>query len=434
MSVSLRLAALLRERGRPRVVVIAVAVAAVVLAAWGFYAFRDQYGEQTDGPHGSYPAGFGKGAPARPAGAELRDGESYGVLGGLSVDPLPGRDGVSARSLRTGDTYWTYRREGVGLAEVALGNGFGDRPAGSTRLLALWWEDGLVVALDPESGEARWHAEGTEPAGGAVGELTAVEGRGTVLAADGEGITAYDGDDGHRLWRHTPPAACRLDSGQLHALRSGADPGVYTVRERCPAATDHPVQLAALDAGSGTERWRLPMGDSPVLQVDSHRLVTLSWAGRGRGAVVEYGGKGRPSVKEIDVADEHTLRDVSGDLLTTDRSVLPARLDMVADLGTRGSRWVKAPARGTRFGVPLLVEGRVYVVQQPERAKAGPNVLRVLDAGSGKLLHELALPDVPAEGEAGTLDVVQVRDGAVVMRRDGGGEFRAVTGRLVVAH
>lgn len=72
-------------------------------------------------------------------------------------------------------------------------------------------------------------------------------------------------------------------------------------------------------------------------------------------------------------------------------------------------RWTRQPAKGTRFGGPLLGGGRVYVVQQPDsRSDEDPAKVRstlvVLDAATGRRLHSVALPPIPPDTTAGPTD------------------------------
>jgi hypothetical protein len=418
---------------------IAVAVVAVVAAgAGGWLGLRGpDYHERLTRGRGPVPAALGTGAPAAPDRTLRRLHDSYGVLGGLSLSPVNDADGdqegVAARSVRTGRTYWTYRRN-VAVAELAA----------DKSTLVVWWKDGVIAALDPGTGRTRWHAR--EKYGDATGDddpgLSVADGLVVTVRADG--LTARAEGNGHRVWRAGAPKGCTLDPQGVIGLR-----GVVTVHAECP---DDAGWRYAYDTRTGAVRWRENEGPGTLLRAGDTTLAASAWKdegrGRTRGAVLDTGVRGgsRPVV-----TTSRVLRDVqpsvaagSGILLCVDNTSDDKHGALIArGLTDLGVRWRRGPAHGTEFGNPLVAGGRVYVVQQPLPANAitpgkGTARLLTLDAATGRLLHTTALPALPLDeatkdvGIHPALAPVQAIDGVVTVGWGGGGLFSAQTEDLLV--
>ncbi|WP_204078775.1 PQQ-binding-like beta-propeller repeat protein [Planotetraspora phitsanulokensis] len=407
----------LRAARGPLIVVAALALA---VSGWLVWTHLTRFHEHISGAQGAFPEALGNEAPSAPSRVMRTTSDTYGVLGGLTIDPSS--DGVVARDLRTGNDYWRYGRDGAELGEVSFADG----------TVALWWKDDVVVGVDPRSGRPRWHAEAPYDGGSAAfDDVRATDGR--VVTANRHRLDAFSENDGALLWTAMAPEGCEWRSGVRYAM-----PGVLVTPQRCGGDS---VSLVALDAGRGTERWRLPQGLNDFQPADDHTLATGLWQQYGQGAVVDLSGP-KPAIHTLRIPDDHvTVGAGSGVLLTlatTDRALS----DPIQAYGLSDGwpTWSYEPTEGTTLGGPLIVQDRVYVVRQPlpERTgqpRQGRTDLLVLDVHTGRLLHSMRLPDrPPSDGDltSGRLAVRQARDGVVGIGWSGTAIFNLRSDRLLI--
>lgn len=142
-----------------------------------------------------------------------------------------------------------------------------------------------------------------------------------------------------------------------------------------------------------------------LVRADDDTLVTAMWGYRGGGARVDVSGK-QPVITTRRSPDETVSIASDAGIMVCDTTShdLPERTLTAFGVADGQQRWARQPAEGTRFGWPLLVDGRVYVVQQPELSnrhipQTGPSELLVLDARTGRQLHTMRLPALPVDSE-----------------------------------
>lgn len=383
--------------GRIRRAVAAAVIAAVVagaVAGWLEWRHAHRFHEHVSGAQGAFPTALGDTAPAAPARVLRHTSNSYGVMdGALSIDEAS--DGIVARNLRTGKEYWHYGRSKAVLGRVAFTGG------GDT--VATWWQDGVVVGIDVRSGKPRWHAKVSygihDPA--KDDDFAGIDFAGTlVVAASGDGITAFDEHSGKRVWKGAIPNGCVLGSGGAVAMR-----GAVVTRARCRGSDDQAEQLLGFDVRHGTLRWRVVDGLHSLVPADDHTLVTSQWTARRTGASVDVSGT-KPVVTTRRADDEDPTVAAGGGIALGDYQADGVRLTAYG-VTDGGKRWTWKPAKGRTFGRPLIADGRVYVVQQPSASSSSPSLdekitvrgadLVVLDAATGRQLHSTPLPSLTSD-------------------------------------
>ena len=182
---------------------------------------------------------------------------------------------------------WAYRRWPAQLTGVVA----------AEHAVVTRWSDGQLVGIDPDQGRVRWRADG--PAGGSyegrrtgaqtlydppglyIG--TAVDGTPVVLTVDGDSVTAYDADNGTRLWHRTVggPPSCRVEF---------TAPGVFVVRNRCASTVD------AYSALTGRPRgWPADPTLRPVGCAVGDRTACTGLAGATGGWLIDPGGGPTPA-------------------------------------------------------------------------------------------------------------------------------------------
>lgn len=401
---------------KARAVLAAVVVAALAVGGWLVLRGGPDYHEQAGGPQGDFPTAAASGAPGAPGRVVRQTAQSYGVDGGLSIDQAA--DGIVARGLETGKVYWRYGRSSTDLGQVDF--------TGDGRTVATWWRDGVVAAIDVRTGKPRWHAKVTygDPVGSSNTFAAIDVVSGLVVVESVDGITAFAEDGGKRVWRGAVPKDCTLSSGGVFAMR-----GVVVARAKCAGKgdSDDDLPLLAFDTHSGAVGWRVDSGINHLRPVDDHTLVTSLWSEEGVGAVVDVAGR-TPHVSTWPVpALRPSVAAGDGIMLSVDNTVRALDGTPVAyDVAGRRTAWTHHPAKGTRFGLPLIEDGRVYVVQQAPLAsnrapEAAPSDLLVLDARTGRQLDSMRLPPVaPASREPGDPDTAlapwQAAAGVVAVR------------------
>ncbi|MFD0731584.1 outer membrane protein assembly factor BamB family protein [Planotetraspora mira] len=407
----------LRAARGPLIVVAALALA---VSGWQIWTHLTRFHEHISGAQGAFPTALGTGAPSAPSQVMRATSATYGVLGGLTIDPSS--DGVVARDLRTGKDYWRYGRDGAEVGEVSFADG----------AVAVWWTDGVVVGIDLRSGRPRWHAEASYDGGSEAFDDVRVTG-GRVVTANRHRLDTFSEDDGTLLWTAMAPEGCEWRSGVRYAM-----PGVLVAPQRCGGDA---VSLIALDAGRGTERWRLPQGLNDFQPADDHTLATALWQQYGQGAVVDVSGP-KPAIRTLRIPDDHVTVDAGSGVLLTFATAGRTLSDPLQAYGLSDGRpmWSYEPGEGDSLGGPVIVDDKVYVVRQPlpERTgqpREGRTDLLVLDVHTGRLLHSMRLPDRPpsrGDSTSGTLAVSQARDGVVGIRWSGTRIFNLPSDRLLI--
>ncbi|MFI0937184.1 PQQ-binding-like beta-propeller repeat protein [Streptomyces sp. NPDC021020] len=386
---------------RTRSAVVGVVVIALAAGGWLWARHGDGdggYHEQITAAAGAYPTAPGTAPPDAPARVLPKTSGTYGFAGALSVDRAQGhgRDGVTAHDLRTGSAYWTYARDGESLGLVATGDENAAAGTDSGGTVAMWWQDGLVVAVDARTGKPRWRSRLTAAwAHGYRGHRGLSLAGGLVLAAGEDTLTAYDATAGGHAWTARPPQGCTFQDGAVLTMTHAV-----TAEVRCGDRG----KRVGYDPGSGAVRWQVADGGTaPLRPADDHTLVTsLDGSGLTSGKVVDVSGA-RPV--------EHAWRTPDGHpSVGAGAGIVLCQSPGVAVLEGFGltdpkQHWSYPAAKGTRFGGALQAGDRVYVVQQPERAydtNAKPvpadsyrATLLVLDARTGQRLGATALPPFP---------------------------------------
>ncbi|WP_055547427.1 PQQ-binding-like beta-propeller repeat protein [Streptomyces sp. NBRC 110028] len=398
-----------RSLGLSLVLVLAVGAG----LTWWLTRGPDEYGERVSGPHGAYPSSR-TGAPAAPGRFTRRVNDAVDIVDGLSFH-LSGHtekihaQGLVARNLRTGKTYWHYKRDGKRIEAVRVAEG----------TAVLRYFDGPLIAVDMRSGRRRWYQDLPEERRSGDG-LWIANG---VVAMYTEGkLVAFDLKSGKRSWTAGVPRSCRLDRVRYIV------PTAFGVEATCgggPLAED---VVLGIDARRGTVRWRHPdwMGGLRYLNLTDHTVFAPYWRDNKHTAVIDVSGA-EPTIRTAPNPDlDWDGQDGTVVTTTFGKEGKLWRGDNV--LRARGAedgrvRWTHHAPRDRRFGRTLVTEGRVYVVEQPQedrdhKPEPGPTRLLVLDLASGKTLHTAPVPAPAHHDYVGTLDAWVVRDGVVAVAWD----------------
>ncbi|NGN64012.1 PQQ-binding-like beta-propeller repeat protein [Streptomyces sp. A7024] len=403
-------------RERLRLALALVVVVALVVTGFLVYEHVTRYHEDTSGPHGDFPRALGSGAPEAPARVlrTLPD-DTSGIVGGLSVSS-DGK-GVGTVNVRTGKEFWRYDREETTAGDVDF-----DR-----RTVAQWWDDGVLVGLDIRTGKPRWHADApdTSPI------VRILDGQ--VVTITRREVAAYDEDSGKRLWRTRLPKGCKPDDDGIYAMA-----GVDTLKVHdCEGGFGR----LGLDRRTGAVRWRIQDQSLLSRQLDADTLV---W--EEAGLVRADLSRTRPVLHpEARFPGDSRLTEASDGVLLTVRDAKSGKdedevLEGRAARGDYPVRWTRRPAPGKRLSLPLVADGKVYVVQQrplsrSDKGQPGPAELLVLNADTGRLLHTTRLPVLkPTSGDysgnSGQILPWQAQDDLVALRWDG--QFSATTERIML--
>lgn len=397
--------------GRRSGLVIGAVVALVVLAlgVGGWYLTRDPHDYRLDGPHGSFPAALGSGAPL-PAKTVATASRTVELAGGLAL--LPGKAtlsfpdgkqsvqgtsrGVTAVNLRDHREYWTYTRPGRAVVDIA---------ATDADVFALW-NDGQLTRIDARTGKPRWRHR--------LDKTLAKEGRGhaqliapqhglVLIVASGR-VDAFAADSGAPRWTARPAANCPFAQEQ--------DP-VFTATTVVVASRKAPCAVSAYRLADGARAWNGPSGDTGVavhpLALDD---TTVLLTGRQGGSVVGA-ADGRP-VRTVAMPVE--LWDARDGLIAGAGQPEDSGRDALGVWDARTGRrlWQNPVGPGLRLdGGPLLAGGNLYVTLTPEDGAAKPTLV-VLDARTGAKKASLAPPVVvpaglPADDAASFRDEVQTQ-------------------------
>jgi len=272
-------------------------------------------------------------------GGVLWHGSGFGTAGGPVISGglivVAGSTGtVVAFDATTGQQRW--RRE-IGAPTLAPLAASGER-------IFVGSEDGTVHILDRASGT---QTGSPLAAGGPVERSPAIADGVAYVAAFGGHLTAFDVETGVQRWR------AELGDGEI-ATPAVADGTVY-VAWGAPAGTA-PYEVVAVDAATGTERWRWATPDH-------HRLFLGAVTDATVYAVSEDG-----NVYAIDIATHAgRLFFATGGPIESPATIVDGQLFVSSgdrtvyalDLTTGTARWTM-PVTGIPF-TPAVSGGRVFV-------------------------------------------------------------------------
>ncbi|MCP2337208.1 outer membrane protein assembly factor BamB family protein [Actinomadura rupiterrae] len=391
--------------GRRSALVIGAVVALVVLVlAGGWYLTREPHDYRVDGPHGSFPAALGSGAPV-PSRTVATASRTVELAGGLAL--LPGKAtlsfpegkqsvrgtsrGITAVSLRDHRAYWTYTRPGRAVIDIAATDG---------DVFALW-NDGQLTRIDSRSGKPRWRHHLDQPLvkeGRQHAQLIAPQ-HGLVLLVASDRVDAFAADSGAARWTGRPADGCPFALDQ-NPVFTGTTVVIASRNDRCT--------VAAYRLDNGGRAWTGPSG---VAEVAAHPVAvddtTVLLTGRQGGTLVAA-ADGRP-VRQLTTPVE--LWDASGGLVVGAGQPEDSGRDALGvwDASTGRRLWQNPVPTGFRLdGGPLLAGGQVYVTLTPEDGKAKPSLV-VLDARTGARKASLDPPIVVPAGLSGD-DAASFRD------------------------
>lgn len=248
-------------------------------------------------------------------------------------------------------------------------------------------DDGNVYAIDAASGRQRW----MQRTGGPVSSTPAVA-AGKVFATSYDGrLYALDAGDGQVLWKFSSDGERRFEARGLHGMQprqqTFSDP--FDVFLSSPVVVHDTVYFGsgdghvyAVDAGSGTLRWKFRTGDV-VHASPAHAdglIVVGSWDGRLYALDARTG------------ALRWTFQGGTDPLLHNQQGFQssPAIVDGVVYSGSRDAhvyaidartgqeKWRFATAASWVISSPAVAGGRVYF------ATSDSSLVHVVDAASGK--------------------------------------------------
>ncbi|MFC4913330.1 PQQ-binding-like beta-propeller repeat protein [Actinomadura gamaensis] len=384
--------------GRRSGLVIGAAAVLVVLilGIGGWYLTREPHDYRLDGPHGSFPAALGSGAPL-PSRTVATASRTVELAGGLAL--LPGKAtlsfpdgkqsvtgtarGITAVNLRDHRAYWAYTRPRHAVVDVA---------ATGADAFALW-TDGQLTRIDARSGKPRWRHrldKALATAGRGHAQLVAPQHGLVLLVASGR-VDAFAADSGEPRWTARPADGCPFALDQ--------DP-VFTGSTVVMASRDDRCTATAYRLDNGSRAWTGPAGTAgvaarPVAVDDATVLLT----GRQGGTVVAA-ADGRP-VRQVTTPVE--LWDARDGLVVGAGQPEDSGRDVLGVWDARTGRrlWQNPVPAGSRLdGGPLLAGGRVYVTLTPEDGAAKPSLV-VLDARTGASKASLFPPIVVPSGLSG---------------------------------
>ncbi len=334
-----------------------------------------------------------KKAPARSVSISL--GEPMGAMAGGD----PGRRGCFEGGLGKAPTIRWARAEytsssGEFGGSVVVGEG-----------LAVGADSGSVTALDARTGKTRWSTPISSSRSWATGGISIAHG--TVFIATSQGLLAFDGTTGEKLWRARVPGAagaplvfddvCVIGGKEgLHArslAKKGRKAWSFGVKDRVrttPAYRDGllyfyaDAMLIALDVQQQAVRWSIPavepLGGGPVV-TDEVVLHMPNWgvlaaADRTTGKTRWRTELSLTIDRPFAVSDETVVvRDGEGRL-------------RAFDLATGQKRWTSKAGRKGPYGIgcggPIIV-GDTVVSVTVEETVTPANHLTGLALRSGRV-------------------------------------------------
>jgi outer membrane protein assembly factor BamB len=314
------------------------------------------------------------------AAREDRSSTVHATPGGPIVEEL---QGVRALDPRTGEERWHWRDEAYQRVASAIADG------GATVLLALTYDGDeadrdRVVALDTATGEVRWDryddalvtAMSTVVVTADEGDWFVVPEQGTPPAdaaqAPPVSLQLIGADDGSLRWEATEDENCRFID-----VEAGATGMVVTTQECTISETESQCHVAGLDPATGDEVWAWPAADAePVSGCQSTGTAELLFVTHNAGEPAEDGTAPTATV--------------------------------ALDPRTGAQRWITAPDQegGSRgFTNPTVVGDAVLGTEFADDGQGGGNgVMVIRNAADGTLRSEVDLPagqpiDIAAAGE-----------------------------------
>jgi eukaryotic-like serine/threonine-protein kinase len=260
-------------------------------------------------------------------------------------------------------------------------------PVLASGLLYVGSNDGHVYALDAASGRLRWahRTDGPVPSTPAV-----VDGRVHVLSYDGK-LHTLDAATGEPLWKFATGGERRFEARGLHGsmprTQTIADP--FDVFLSSPAVAGGLVYFGssdghvyALDAASGTVRWKQRTGDvvhaSPALA--DGLVVVGSWDGRLYAFDAASGAERWRVQTGLDPLMFNQQGFQSSPAIANGMVYVGCRdAHLYAfDLATGAERWKVSTGQSWVVGSPAVADGRVYF------NTSDSSLVQVVDANTGK--------------------------------------------------
>lgn len=252
-------------------------------------------------------------------------------------------------------------------------------------------DDGHVYAVDAATGRQRW----MQSTGGPVSSSPAIAG-GRVYAVSYDGrLYALDERTGEVLWKFATEGERRFEARGLHGMQPRAQtfPDVFDVYLSSPVVADGAVffgsgdgHLYAVDAASGTLRWKFRTGDvvhaSPAFA--DGVIYAGSWDGR-LYAVDARSGQQRWMFQGGVDALIHNQQGFQSSPAVVDGVVYSGSRDAhvyALDAGTGQERWRVSTNASWVNSSPAVSEGRVYF------GTSDSALYQVVDAATGQPLQQ----------------------------------------------
>lgn len=388
------------------------------------------------GAQGALPVAFGTRAPTEPDHVTRPTTTNEAMVHGLGIRSTD--TGVRAVNLRTGKQYWRYERRSKDIWDTWF--------KASERTVVVWFSDGGITAVDLRTGKPLWHTR----IPGAVSDRTRlgqVVGGQVVTEVPG-GVRAFAERDGRTLWTvrphlsggscdETPVKAVYEFPDRLSAVLVSCDT-LTTKKQRIDPDDFSPEIevdvdksfgiLLGIDNRSGDALWQQRSSADDLLKGDENTLVALDpYQPTQRIDLLDVNRSGASRRAELSVkenwlsaaSDGVVVSPIDPEFYAFDANTLLSGYD------TQDGHLLwkqRAPSRQA-YGVPVIADGRLYVVRQTDFAYVDADTLTdadllVLDAHTGRLLHTLRLPALttPKKVDSSTVLDLHVADGAIGVR------------------
>jgi outer membrane protein assembly factor BamB len=241
---------------RPNVVIPAVLLVMLALISLGVRLLLSGDGVYVRGPYGAFPAPVATQEPVHPGRLVRKAPGGLLVYQGVSVEEGPS-DTVTAVDLRTGHTYWQYRRRHASFTTISIDQSTGD-------LFLLWDPHGSAQIVDRvgmRSGHRMWTHTLPDLGGSSGWRLMAPYGTGPLIAVGDNGMTAIDSRNGSGRWTTTwnPADACKPTTSPTRAPLL-VDRRMIALGRACPG-----LIITGYDLATGAQRWQHPFPGSSDL-------------------------------------------------------------------------------------------------------------------------------------------------------------------------
>ena len=252
-------------------------------------------------------------------------------------------------------------------------------------------DDGHVYAVDAATGRQRW----MQSTGGPVSSTPAIaDGRVYAVSYDGR-LYALDERSGEVLWKFASEGERRFEARGLHGMQPRAQtfPDVFDIYLSSPVVADGAVffgsgdgHLYAVDAATGTLRWKFKTGDvvhaSPAFA--DGVVYAGSWDGRFYAVDARSGQQrwmfqgGLDPLVHNQQGFQSSPAVAGGVVYTGSRDAHVYALDAA----TGKERWNVATNASWVISAPAVSEGRVYF------GTSDSALYQVVDAASGQPLQQ----------------------------------------------